>query len=149
MPMQTILKQAITELATTFQLRDRHEVFLVPHIMWRNQNFPITVQVAEGGSRYESRDGSIRIEQFNLLVGLFRYSRIDNTELNTRALADLADAVHRLKDIAVSALDGNFLANLLTRPLLLQQESQVRDNPKYPGLLLKELIFVGGTNVIL
>ena len=140
-----ILIKTAELLAATFTLKFKQDVYITSHTQWREGSTPLSIQVSDGGSRYDNRQGSARDESFNINVGLWRYVRLDAAGINTRALTELADSIFAIRQKAVLLLDNNYLEGLVVRPLMLIGETAVRDNPKYPGLLLKELIFNGGT----
>jgi len=104
---------------------------------------PLEIQICEGSSIYTTHD-PCRSEDFEVLVGIFRKYRLDSGERHSKALADLTLSIFKLKETVVDILAGNFLTDLLTRPLVITGETAVTEPAE--GQLLKIISFIAGLN---
>jgi len=142
-----IMKQIVIDLGSLFpQLSAGQEIYLAPKIMEVESMGPLELQVCEGGAAYPEHDGSCRSEDFIIRVGIFRQYALDSGGRHAKALSDLTISIFTIKE-TVMELDGSFLPeDLLTRPLIIQTETEVMET-KNKGQLLKILNFVAGLNV--
>jgi len=147
MKLNTLFVQILKELNAIFpELKPLTEIYAAPKITWVSLQRPIELQVAEAGTVLEFRDGSLRSEQVRIVIGIFRQLRKDYESRHVEALTEASLSIFNLRDRIVSGLDGSFLNNLITRPLMLTDESGAIDNEKFPGVLVKEMVFVLGVN---
>jgi len=142
-----VIRQVVIDLGSLFPtLTAWQEIYLAPKIMEVESMSPLELQVCEGGAAYPEHDGSCRSEDFIIRIGIFRQYRLDSGKRHSKALSDLATSMFTLRD-TVMELDGSFLTeNLLTRPLIIQTETEVTET-KNEGQLLKILNFIAGLNV--
>lgn len=139
-----VLRQVVIDLATVYPgLAAQQEIYLVPRIKAVEGMAPLEIQVSEGSSAYTAHD-SCRSEDFEVLVGIFRMYSLDSGGRHAKALADLTLSIFKLKETAVDILAGNFLTDLLTRPLIITGETAVTEPAG--GQLLKILSFIAGLN---
>lgn len=138
------LREVVTQLATVYTDLTAHEqIYLVPRINALDSMAPLEIQVCEGSAQYTAHD-SCRSEDFEIFIGIFRVYRLDSGGRHAVALADLNESMFKLKETAVDILDGKFLSDILTRPLILTGETAVTE--PVTGQLLKILSFVAGIN---
>lgn len=139
------LRQVVIDLTTVYPgLTADAQIYLVPRIKAVSTMAPLEIQVCDGSSVYTAHD-SCRSEDFEVLIGIFRKYRLDSDGRHAKALTDLQISVLKLKETAVDILAGNFLSDLLTRPLVITGESAITEPAE--GQLLKVLSFVAGLNV--
>lgn len=140
-----VLRQVVIELATVYpDLTANMQIYQVPRIKAVEAMAPLEIQVCEGSSAYTAFD-SCRSEDFEILVGIFRKYRLDSGARYAKALADLNVSIFKLKEAAVTILAGNFLSDLLARPLIITGETAITEPVE--GQLLKVLSFIAGLNV--
>ena len=147
-----VLKQVIKELAAEFtELREVHEIYLVPRITPLPSASPLELQVCEAGAEYIDHDGSARREQFVLKVGIMQKVAFDSSNKSARALTDQTYSVFALKERVIDKLDNSFLPSggdtLLVRPLIILKESEVEES-KDGNVNIKTLVFSGGLNAV-
>ena len=141
------LREIVTQLATVYTTLTAHEqIYLAPRIKTIPSMAPLEIQVCEGSSQYTAHD-SCRSEDFEVFVGIFRMYRLDSGGRHAKALASLNESIFKLKVTAVDILDGKFLSDILTRPLILTGETAVTE--PVDGQLLKILSFVAGINTVM
>ena len=146
MPATAIPNKVVKILATTFGLTEGVDVYQAPKVSWTPSGSSLEIQVAVQGSRFGPREGNVRPEDFVISVGVLYRHKKDVAGRHGRALSDAAESIFKTAEEVVAALDDSFLEGLLTRPLILIEQSPVRDNPKYQDLLIKEIFFSGGVN---
>lgn len=142
-----VLNQIVSDLATVYpDLAAEKQIYLAPKIKALPSMAPLEIQVAEGAIIYGTQAGSIRDEDFEILVGIFRQYRLDSGGRHAKALTDLTLSLFTLKAFAIDELAGSFLTGkLLTRPCIIRSESNVTEPRE--GFLLKILHFTAGLNV--
>ena len=93
-----------------------------------------------------------RREFFNLVVAVFKAFRVDSAGKYHRYLSSTAESIFVDKETIITALEGSFLdngvENLLVRPLRAVGEGQAYEGKRVKGLLIKQLRFLGGMNVL-
>ncbi len=156
MPSVTIMNQIVTDVTALYtddELIEGMHVYLSPKITPLKSMSRFEIQVIEGGVEIVDHTGSVRREQFNLIIGLFLRVRKDHGDRHGRALADIAESIFVYKATLIADLDGSFVpknaVELLVRPLALISESPVYSVGSIDEILIKEIHFVGGLNVSL
>ena len=139
----------LRELGAVFpDLTVNREIYLTPLIKALPSMSSLEIQVAEQDAVYEIIAGDCRSEDFVVLVGIFRKYSLDSGGRHAKALSDLNLSIIELKELVVSALDGEFLKDeTLTRPLIIRDESGVSEPQS--GQLLKIVRFTAGLNSVL
>ena len=145
MPTRKIMLQVIQELQAVFPQLHDNQVYLVPKIMLLPSMQMVEIQVAEGSSRVLDHDGTVRREDFQVVVGILMKYRFDSDGRFHQALAHLEKSIWLTQTTAVNTLDGNNLDQSILRPLQLTERSAVEQLGK--DTLVKQLVFIGGINV--
>lgn len=152
MPPITILTATLAKVRLILPELQPNQTYLSPNIVPYQIQQRIEVQVAEGDIRYGDQSGSVRPEDFIIVIGILMRSAKDVNDKFSRTLADEAHGIHALKQRIVDGLNLHFLRDeddlmLLTRPLVVQSERAVYSPKDSPGILVKEIYFSGGINV--
>lgn len=144
--------QIVEELSEEFtELQKNNDIYLSPTIIELAGRRSLQIQVCDGGVTYSDFDGGVRREHFEVLVGILKVWKVDTSGEYWKFLTNLQESMFTVKERIIDVLEGTYLefegANLLTRPLRIHQESRVKKG-REKGLLIKELSFVGGLNVL-
>jgi len=155
-----VLNQTVLELAaaTAFATQEVwRDIYTVPRISWLSSGNNLELQVASGGDEVVDRAGSVRRTQLRIIIGILTRTRKDYAGRHFEALKHETESIFKYESEIISILDGCFLGievrgeelkqPLLVRPLINTGTSIVSGNANFPGLLIKEVYFIGGLNV--
>ena len=163
MPMLiTTLQSAVSKVATLLQLTANTNVYLAPKVTVPEVGQLHEVQIVENGINVLDADGSVRREDFQLIVALiWRSGKVvadkywndltSQTESIHTAVAKIVDGT-TIGAVVYPGLHGSFLTtgspavNTLVRPLTFLRESPAYTPNNIKGCLVKEILFVGGYN---
>ena len=149
MPSLAIIDRLMYEVRRASLDIPDSDIHLVPAIMWVHASKPWEVQVAITDYTYGSRDGRLRHEQFGVIIGLIQKIRLDYSGRYDIALTHEDRSLFKLAEAVVDQLDLNRLNDgendLLLQPLHIVRQTDIQTNKRYPGVLIKELLFRTGT----
>jgi len=102
------------------------------------------IQVVDRGSSVLDHNGCVVRVAFTVGVALFTRLPKDAGGRYDRILSDTTESILEKEKKVITCLDGEYLDDMLARPLVYMQESAVQETG--PGFLLKVVEFTGGVN---
>ncbi len=154
MPTIQAMNQVTYELGEVFiKFSKAHDIYLSPAVIEVPCRRDFNIQICDGGVQYEDFEGGVRREFFTLIIGILKSFPVDAAGKNHRSLSHETESIFAIKETIIDTLDGSFLVpttgdSYLVRPLRVVAESRIYQGRHLKGLLIKELSFLGGINVL-